>query len=44
MKITKVVKPFIKMGWPNTFGNIVYIAEIQNIAMWVFSNIVQRYS
>ncbi len=44
MEITKIVKPFIKMGWPNTFGNIVYIVEILNIAMWVFSNIVQPYS
>ncbi len=25
MGITKVVKPFIKRGWPNTFGNIVYV-------------------
>ncbi len=25
MEITKVVKPFIRKGWPNTFGNIVYI-------------------
>ncbi len=25
MEITKVVKPFIKRGWLNTFGNIVYI-------------------
>ncbi len=25
MEITKVIKPFIKRGWPNTFGNIVYI-------------------
>ncbi len=25
MEITKVVKPFIKWGWPNTFGNIVYV-------------------
>ncbi len=24
MEITKVVKPFITRGWPNTFGNIVY--------------------
>ncbi len=24
MEITKVVKPFIKKGSPNTFGNIVY--------------------
>ncbi len=25
MEIIKVVKPFIRRGWPNTFGNIVYI-------------------
>ncbi len=25
MEITKVVKPFIRRGWPNTFGNIVYM-------------------
>ncbi len=25
MEITKVVKPFIKRGWPNTLGNIVYM-------------------
>ncbi len=28
MEITKVVKPFIKRGWPNTFGNRVYITHI----------------
>ncbi len=27
MEITKVVKPFIRRGWPYTFGNIVYILE-----------------
>ncbi len=25
MEITKVVKPFIRRGRPNTFGNIVYV-------------------
>ncbi len=30
MEITKVVKPFIRRGWPNTFGNIVYIKEKKN--------------
>ncbi len=25
MEITKVVKPFIRRGWPNAFGNIVYV-------------------
>ncbi len=24
MEMTKVVKPFIRRGCPNTFGNIVY--------------------
>ncbi len=24
MEITKLVKPFIYRGWPNTFANIVY--------------------
>ncbi len=28
MEIIKVVKPFIRRGWPNTFGNIVYISLI----------------
>ncbi len=27
MEIIKVVKPFIRRGWPNTFGNIVYIQD-----------------
>ncbi len=30
MEIAKVVKPFIRRGWPNTFGNIVYI-QIHNL-------------
>ncbi len=25
MEITKVVKPFIRRGWPNMFGNIVCV-------------------
>ncbi len=25
MEITKVVKPFIRRGWPNTFGNTVCV-------------------
>ncbi len=25
MEITKVVKPIIRRGWLNTFGNIVYV-------------------
>ncbi len=31
MEITKVVKPFIKRGWLNTFGNIVYIKYIFSV-------------
>ncbi len=27
MEITKIVKPFIRRGWPNTFGNIVYLSN-----------------
>ncbi len=30
MEIAKVVKPFIRRGWPNTFGNIEYI-QIHNL-------------
>ncbi len=30
MEIIKVVKPFIKRGRPNTFGNIVYL-------FWLFN-------
>ncbi len=36
MEITKVVKPFIRRGWPNTFGNIVYIFFIH--VSWIFSS------
>ncbi len=25
MEITKVIKPFIRKEWPNTFCNIVYL-------------------
>ncbi len=28
MEITKVVKPFIRRGWPNTFCNIVYTINL----------------
>ncbi len=43
MEITKVVKSFIKRGWPNTFGNIVYIQKNQyQIRIWIKSwNICQ---
>ncbi len=27
MDITKVVKPFIRRGWHNTFANIVYVQQ-----------------
>ncbi len=30
MEITKVVKHCIKRGWPNTFGNIVYVTLLHN--------------
>ncbi len=29
MEITKVVKSLIKRGWPNTFGNIVYLLKLK---------------
>ncbi len=29
MEITKVVKPFIRRGCSNTFGNIVYISAVK---------------
>ncbi len=32
MEITKAVKPFIRMGWPNTFGNIVCVYVYVNIS------------
>ncbi len=30
MEMTKVVKPFIRRGWPNTFGNILYIRGVSS--------------
>ncbi len=47
MEITKVVKPFIRRGWPNTFGNIVYIVkqgrnhgiDIGGVQMWALPQI-----
>ncbi len=30
MEIIKVVKPFIRRGLPNTFGNMVYKKKKQN--------------
>ncbi len=32
MEITKVVKPFIRRGWPNTFGYTVYISIQGNMS------------
>ncbi len=45
MEITKVVKPFIRKGWSNTFGNIVYLyirmhSLSSSIAHDIFSNII----
>ncbi len=34
MEITKGVKPFIRRGWPNTFGNIVYVGIEKENADW----------
>ncbi len=35
MEMTKVVKPFIRSGRPNTFGNIVYITDpILDCRLW----------
>ncbi len=31
--MTKVVKPFIKRGWPNTFGNIVYLSQTGSLEL-----------
>ncbi len=43
MEIAKIVKPFIRRGWPNTFGNIVYhqhenafIIYPDIVAKWLF--------
>ncbi len=33
MEIAKVVKPFIRSGWPNTFGNIVYISVCKKLVI-----------
>ncbi len=33
MEITKVAKPFIRSGWPNTFGNIVYISMCEYLVI-----------
>ncbi len=31
MEITKVVKPSIRRGWPNTFGNVVYVSAVTSL-------------
>ncbi len=36
MEITKVVKPFIRRGWPNTFGNIVYVCVCVYVCMYIY--------
>ncbi len=44
MEITKVVKPFIRRGWPNTFGNIVYIYIYIYIYIYLhFKSIVPKF-
>ncbi len=45
MEITKVVKPFIRRGWPNTFGNIVYRLEIgRYIGLPIFFPIFKHFT
>ncbi len=39
MEITKVVKPFIRRGWPNTFGNIVYIHFQYTVCVCIYKYI-----
>ncbi len=36
--MTKVVKPFIRRGWPNTFGNIVYVTLKTNVSDTEYSS------
>ncbi len=31
MEITTAAKPFIRRGWPNTFGNIVYMESLKDL-------------
>ncbi len=40
MEITKVVKPFIRRGWPNTFGNIVYITLVIHTILSLYYNFI----
>ncbi len=35
MEITKVVKPFIRRGWPNTFGNIVCVCVYVYMCIYI---------
>ncbi len=34
MEITKIVKPFIRRGCLNTFGNIVYLSNNKKAKKW----------
>ncbi len=38
MEMTKAVKPFIRRGWPNTFGNIVYIVINLTLSFFKFKS------
>ncbi len=40
MEITKVVKPFIRRGWPNTFGNMVYVYKYNHVRFLLFRFLV----
>ncbi len=42
MEITKVVKHLIKRGWPNTFGNILYMTPPKAIFS-VLNNLYLQY-
>ncbi len=38
MEITKVVKPLIRRGWPNTFDNIVIIENSYRLLEDIFAS------
>ncbi len=40
MEITKVVKPFIRRGWLNTFGNIVYVYVYVYVTVLQLINVI----
>ncbi len=43
MEITKVVKPFIRRGWPNTFGNIVYLHfTFIHVYIWLYIFLISQ--